>query len=288
MGTIRIEWDKVRSVTSSRSFEIETLGGTLRYGSLAAGDPRRIVVVSTGGARTTLDALSVFRISTIRKGFWHRLEGSMSVGGSATKSSGVGQLYGNVDVRARFPSYEWGFSYDSTTTFREDEEDSGRYTGRISYTRDLRNRWILLGFAQVESNPDLGFDLRTTLGGGAGRNLIQSPRRVLQVIGGAAANREQSVEGEATTNVDALAVVRYSSVTYDYPKSQTTLTLTILPSASDLGRVRISASANISRALFTNDFLLSFTAFDDYDNRPPAGAVNSNDVGFSFSLGWKF
>jgi hypothetical protein len=30
------------------------------------------------------------------------------------------------------------------------------------------------------------------------------------------------------------------------------------------------------------------TAFDEYDNRPPAGAVNTNDYGLSFSLGWKF
>ncbi len=32
IGTLRIEWDKVRSVTSSRSFEVETTGGRLVYG----------------------------------------------------------------------------------------------------------------------------------------------------------------------------------------------------------------------------------------------------------------
>jgi len=288
MGTIRIEWDKVRSVSSSRTFEVETSGGVLWYGSLAAGDGRRIVVVSTSGTSTPIDQLTVFRISTIQKGFWHRLEGSVNVGSSATKSSGVGQLYGNFEIRARFPSYEWGVSYDSTTTFREDEEDSGRYTGRVSYVRNLRDRWLLLGFTQVESNPDLGFDLRATLGGGAGRNLIQSPRRVLQLIGGAATNREQSVEGTATTNADILSLVRYSSVTYDYPKSETTLVLTVLPSVSDPGRVRASFNAKVSRAFFTNDFVFALTVFDDYDSRPPAGAVNSNDFGYSFSLGWKF
>ena len=82
--------------------------------------------------------------------------------------------------------------------------------------------------------------------------------------------------------------MRYSALTYDYPKSETTLVLSVLPSTTDPGRVRLSASAKLSRALFTNDFVFALTGFDDYDNRPPAGAVNSNDVGFTFSLGWKF
>jgi putative salt-induced outer membrane protein YdiY len=286
MGTLRIEWDKVRSVTSSRSFEIETTGGTLVYGSLAAGGPRQIVVVGTD--RVTLDQLSVFRISNLSKAFWKHFGGTASVGGSATKSSGVGQISASLEVRARWPSYEWFVSYDSVTTFREDESDSGRYTGRLSYSRDLPDRWFALGFSQVESNPDLGFDVRGTVGGGLGRNLIQSNRRVFQLAGGLAASREKPLEAGGITNLEALSLVRYSAVKYDYPKSETTLTLSVLPSMSDPGRVRASMSAKMSRAFFTNDFVFAISAFDDYDNRPPAGAVNTNDVGFSFSVGWKF
>src|SRR5262245_40291360 len=126
MGTIKIEWDKIRSVTSSRSFEVETSGGALWYGTLAAGDAGKLVVAGTGANRASLDLVSVFRISTIEKGFWHRLDGSITMGGSATKSSGVGQLYASVSVGSRRPSYTWTASYDSTTTFREDEPDSGR------------------------------------------------------------------------------------------------------------------------------------------------------------------
>jgi hypothetical protein len=286
MGTIRIEWDKVRSVTSSRTFEVETTGGALWYGSLAAGNPGQLVVV--GATRTTLDQLAIFRITTIEKGFWHRLDGSINVGGSVTKSSGVGQVYANLDVGAKTPKSSWSLSYDSTTTFRENEPDSGRYLGQFIYTHNLRKRWFLLGFSQLESNEDLGYDLRVAVGGGGGRNLIQSTRRVFQLIGGLSVNREQPLEAEALGNLELMSTVRYSFVSYDYPKSETTLSLTVLPSVTDLGRVRLTANLKASRALFTNDFVFTTTAFDEYDNRPPAGAVNTNDYGLSFSLGWKF
>jgi hypothetical protein len=286
MGTIRIEWDKVRSVTSSSTFEVETSGGALWYGSLAAGAPGRIVVA--GATPTTLDQMTVFRISTLEKGFWHRLEGSINMGGSVTKSSGVGQVYANVDVGARRPSYSWKIVFDSTTTFREDEPDSGRYMSSLTYTRNLRDRWIFVAYSQVESNRDLGFDLRAGVGAGGGRNLIQSTRRLFQAIGGLSTNREDPIEAGAVTNVEAVAIAKYSAVSYDYPKSETTVTLTILPSVSDPGRIRAGANLKMSRAFFTNDFVFAITAFDDYDNRPPAGALNTNDVGLSFSLGWKF
>jgi hypothetical protein len=286
MGTIRIEWDKVRSVTSARTFEVETTGGLLWYGSLAAGNPGQIVIV--GAVRTSLEQLNIYRIRTIEKGFWHRLDGSINMGGSVTKSSGVGQLYANLQLGARTPTSGWNLTYDGTTTFREDEPDSGRYIGQFVYSKNLRHRWFLVGFSQLESNADLGYDLRAGVGGGLGHNLIQSTRRVFQLIGGLSTNREKPLEADTTTNLEGSVAVTFSSFTYDYPKSETSLTLIVFPSITDLGRVRMTANLKASRALLTNDFVFTAAAFDEYDNRPPAGATNTNDYGLSFSLGWKF
>ena len=286
MGTIKIEWDKVRTVTSSRLFELETTSGARWYGSLAAAGPGQVAIV--GATTTAFDQMLVYRVTPIESGFWHRLDGSVSMGGSYTKSSGVGQVYGSFELRARRPAYEWAISYDSTTTFQEGEPDSGRYTGRVGYTRLLQDRWLLIGYSQLDSNPDLGFNLRTAVGGVVGRNLIQRNRTVFQVGGGMTFNVEQPVDGDHRTNAEALAIARYSIVTYDYPKSEAIIGLSVLPSTSDPGRVRVGTNAKLSRAIFTNDFVFAITAFDDYDSRPPAGAVDKNDVGLSFSLGWKF
>jgi len=286
MGTIKIEWDKIRSVVSSTLFEVQTTSGFLVYGTLAAAPSGQIAIVST--TQTNLNLFDVFRISPIEKGFWHHLEGSINGGGSYTQASAIGQVYASFQVKSRRPSYEWAISYDSTTTFEENEENTGRYVARAVVTRLLPDRWLLLGFTQAERNSDLGINLRATGGGGGGRNLLQSLRTVLQVIGGLSVNHEVPVDGEPDTNLDVFGTLRYTAVTYDYPKSESTLTITVLPSATEPGRVRANASAKLSRALFTNDFNFAITAFDDYDSRPPTESARTNDFGVTFSVGWVF
>jgi len=33
---------------------------------------------------------------------------------------------------------------------------------------------------------------------------------------------------------------------------------------------------------------VAVTLYDDYDSRPPTADASTNDVGVTFSLGWKF
>ena len=286
LGTVQIKWDRVASVETMRVFEAETVSGTRYYGALAPADAGQVAVVGATG-QVRLDLISVVRLAPIEQGFWRRLDGSLSAGGSYTKSSGVGQVSTNSQFQAKRPVFEWRVDLESTTTVRESEPTSGRYTGQLTYTRLLKNRWVVPGFGQVESNPDLGYELRSTGGLGVGRNLIQTNRTLFQAAGGMSANREVPTGGESVTNIEALATMSYAFFTYDYPKTEVTLNTSAFSSLSDTGRVRVKITGSVARALLTNDFYTSISLFDDYDNRPPTAGAKSNDIGVTFSVGWK-
>jgi hypothetical protein len=287
LGTIQIEWDKIASITTIGVFQVETVLGARHYGALGLSDIGYVAVLTSTGA-VRLDMTDVVRLAHIDEGLWRRLDGSVSAGGSYTKSSGVGQFSLSGDVQVRQPAFEWRAAFDGTRTVQKSEPDSGRYSGQFTYTRLLRNRWGLPVFGLVESNRDLGYSLRSTVGGGIGRNVVQTNRTLLQVAGGLSVNREVPVDAGSVTNVDGLTTVRYSFFTYDFPKTEVLLQGKLFPSLSNLGRVRMSADSKLTRAIVTNDLYLAVTMFDEYDSRPPTGTAKSNDVGLTFSLGWKF
>jgi hypothetical protein len=287
-GTISIEWTKVSTITSKYQFEVAIAAGPRYVGSLGQAPDGKVGVFASDG--TTVAALSIFEIVSIaqlRTTFWQMLDGSLNLGASYAQSSGVGQISFDGKVTYRRPSFN-AYTYVSAgLTQKENEPDTQRYTWQFGYTRFWPNGWVVNPLGLIESNPDLGFNLRSTAGGTAGRYLTQSNSGFVLLGAGASVGREQPVDGETTTNVDALVVFNASKFNYDFPKTSLDLTVMVFPSLNDFGRVRINANLSYSREL-VKDFNLTFSAYNSYDNRPPTAGANKNDVGFSLSLGWTF
>jgi hypothetical protein len=87
--------------------------------------------------------------------------------------------------------------------------------------------------------------------------------------------------------LDALFSVRQSFFTYDYPKTDITMSLDVFPGLSQWGRVRAQFDGKLKREI-VHDFTIGFTIYDSYDNRPPSADASKNDVGLSLTIGWTF
>ncbi len=287
MGTIDVEWLKIASVTSTAWFEVETGAGIRYYGPLSTTTPGQ-VVVGVGEAIVALAMPDVIRITTIEAGFWNRLYGNIGAGGSYTQSSGVAQASVNFLLGARRPAFEWQTSFDGTLTVEEAQPNTGRFTAKTGYTRLLSNRWLVPGTVTVEQNQDLGFNLRTTVALGVGRTVVQSNRSRLRLGAALGANRELPVDGSPVTNVEIVLPLDYEFFTYDFPKTDLAVGVTAFPSLSDLGRFRLNSNFSLSREFFAKDFYIAATVYDDFDSRPPTEGASKNDVGLTFSLGYKW
>ena len=287
-GTLSIEWNKVSTITSKWQFEVATDAGVRYVGSLGQAPDGKVAVI--GPAGNTVVALSIFEIVSVaplRASFWQKLDGSVNLGASYAQSSGVAQLTFDGKVTYRRPAFNAYTMFSSSLTQEKDEPDSTRYSWQFGYSRFYENQWVLNPLGLIESNTDLGFSLRSSAGVTLGRYLRQSNSGWILLAAGGSVGREQPVDGDTVTNVDALIALNASKFNYDFPKSNLDFTLLVFPSLNDLGRVRINANLSWSREI-VKDFNLTFSAYNSYDNRPPTAGASKNDLGFSLSLGWTF
>jgi hypothetical protein len=286
MSTIYVEWDKVVELVSPNFFEFETADGSRYYGSLDP-SPAGTLGVALEGAVTPLAVGSVVRIRRIKESFWDRIDGSVTLGASYTRSSEIGQGSMGVTLRSRRPAYEFSTDFSTTVTVQPDQPDKSRTVFGASYIRQLRNRWFVPGTGKLESNTDLGLDLRSSAGAGAGRYFVQSNRSLLGAAAGLLVNRENPVDGDSTTNVEAFFGVSYEFFTYDTPKTSFETAFLLYPSLSVGGRFRTDLSLALSREI-VKDFTIGVTAYDSYDSKPPAGSSSTHDFGISLNIGWTF
>jgi len=101
-------------------------------------------------------------------------------------------------------------------------------------------------------------------------------------------NEEQTNEGSGyKSSVEALGVVQYKKFRYSSPKISVDAQLTVYPSITDWGRVRMNFQADANIEIF-KDFFVGFTFYDNFDNRPSSEAVSTNDYGLTFTVGYKF
>lgn len=286
MSTVYVEWDKVAGLVSPNFFEFELTDGSRYYGNLEPADAG-LLAVALEGQTTALAAGRVVRIRPIKSSFWDRIDGSISLGASYTRSSEIGQGSLTVSIGTRRPAFELSTDFSTTITVQPDQPDKSRTVLSASYLTLLRNRWFIPGTGKLERNNDLGLDLRSSAGGGIGRYLVQTNRSLLGAAGGLVVNRENPVEGDSTTNVEAFAGATYEYFTYDTPKTSVDVTFLLFPSLSVSGRYRTDVSLSLSREI-VKDFTVGVTAYDSYDSKPPAGSSSTHDFGISLNVGWTF
>ena len=285
-GTVYIEWDKIVAVTTALQYEVVTTSGARYVGALAQASPTQLKVVATDGTETVLAFLDVVSFASIKVGFLERIDGTLDIGGSYTKSSGVGQMTVDLDANYRRPSYDVFTNFVSTIT-RSSSETITPFTLRSGYLHFRDDGWIFSPFVYVSRNVDLGLSLGTAAAFTAGRYVQRSNRRETLVAFGAAVGKEELTDGRTIGDFDAVASITISFFRHDYPRTAVDLSLLTFPELNRWGRVRANANARLKRELF-RDFITAITAYDTFDSQPQVADVSRNDVGVTFSIGWTF
>jgi hypothetical protein len=285
-GAVYIEWDKVVGVTTALEYEVVTTNGTRHVGVLAPASSTQLKVVATDGTETVLEFLDVVSFASIKAGFLERIDGTLDVGGSHTKSSGVGQMTAELDAHYRRPSYDVFTNFVSNVS-RSRSETITQFTLRSGYMQVRDDGWTFSPFVFVARNVDLGLSFGAAAAFTAGRYMQRSNRRETLVAVGAAVGKEELTDGRTIGDVDAVVSVATSFFRHDYPKTAVDLSLLMFPELNRWGRVRANANARLKRELF-KDFIAAITAYDTFDNQPQVRDVSRNDLGVSLSLGWTF
>jgi len=287
MGTLQIEWDNVTQVTAPEFFEVEDLNGGLRFGSLRPAASADTLEIVADWGNEELPLQQVMRIQLVKSGFWDKFSGSLDAGAGYTSATELLQLNFDGELRYTQTRFEAFVQADAVLTQQPDTDDTQRSSLTLGYTRIFPNRQRIFTQGVLEQNRELGFELRSSVVGGWAYALVLA--RKSQLVGGAglSLNREKPVEGESTTNVEAVLGLDFSRFAYDFPNIDVQLTAFGYAGLNQWGRFRLEVSGSIKRELFS-DFYFGLKGYESYDSEPATAGAQKNDWGLTFTLGYSF
>jgi hypothetical protein len=290
VGRIYIEWHTVARVTSPSYFEVELSSGRKYYGLLAQppADGQLIVQIERADTLRLGDVVGIVPISNR---IVSRLKAYFDLGFTLAKANSARTLTMSGEVAYRGPKAGLSASFDTYSQAQEGVASTTRNTVELNGERYLANRWKYLALTTFEHNDELGLDLRVTLGGGVGRAFIQTNSNEVSFETTLVGTREQFTDtvsaSTAKWNLEGRFAGTWDAFRYDSPKLDLNMQLTVFPSITTLGRVRVNASTRVRYELF-KDFTVGIDFTDSFDNEPPDATANTNDFVSTFTIGWSY
>src|SRR4030095_14281088 len=262
-GTISIKWEHVVKITSDKKFQVTMQNGDVlitRLDSSFFDQPA-----------TTLD--SIIEIVRINDKFMQRLDGNIDLGFNYAKSNSALQFNFNSSITYRKPKAELNFKLNSVITDNATDSMSKKQDVTFDFYRKLENRFylnVLLGWQQ---NTELGLENRFILPVVAGKILLNNNHQRLLTGAGLSGNLEQSSGSpDYSTSLEGMFIISFKEFKYSTPKVSIDARVAGFPGISDLGRVRMGFNLNSKIEIF-KDFNVGLNFYDDYDSRPPDGAL---------------
>jgi len=297
IGDVWIEWNDISRIESEYQFQIERTDGTRITGTIEKSSDQDTLTVIGESETVSFAHENVVRISQIEDTFWEGLQGSLTMGYSFTKASDVAQ--GNLGFRATHRDEIRSWTIDGGTIITSDQADENTQRSNLSLstTRFRSNRWFNSYLLGLESNDELRLNLRSSLGAGIGRYLIQTNTSELSLVGGllgTAENLNPEDDGDPATksassqeSVEGMFGVDYSRYIFDDPTVDLSVSLFAFPSITQSGRTRAQFDVNLRWELI-HDLFWDLAYYNTYDSEPPSGSTSTNDYGVVTSIGYSF
>jgi len=287
-GTIYIDWAKIDYISSKSQFDIEMETGVRYIGSIEMGEEEAKLVVVTSDLRFNLSLISIVRIYPLEGSFWKRVKGYLDVGLSFQRAQRKVEwkLGGEIAYR----SEKWLTKLDASSYYTQQEEvaRTSRNNATLLGQRIMNNRWLGAFVTSHEQNDELNLDYRALLGGAIGRFFIQDNRYLLVAYAGFSGTREKYRDSEDKIyNAEGILDVEFEAFRYDSPTLDFGTSLSLFPSLTTRGRVRMNFSARLSYEIF-KDFYIALDGFYNYDTKPPGEDARKYDYSINTSISWRF
>ncbi len=301
MGTIYIEWNKIETIQSDYTFEVELMGGQKYFGTLVKTGKTEQVGVAGVTVTSTFPHHVIVRITSLKATFWERIQGSLDLGFGMEQAKDRMEMTLGFEMSLRSRNYMRKLTIDSYILDENDSEQTRRTSALFNFTRFLGRKQFLTGMASYEQNDELGLEFRWLIGGAYGYHFVQTNTAMFQALFGFDVNREEfsgteeglvnpfQTDNQETreNNLEALLGFSFEKFRYDDPELSMTANLSVFPGLTEWGRVRIKFDGKLKYELF-NNFYVGLSVFDAYDSDPPVSGVVKNDYGGSLSIGWSF
>jgi hypothetical protein len=287
-GTIAIEWDKIAGVASKQNIQVETSSGLRYFGHLTTSEKDSEIVVVTENGPLTLASERIIVMEPIEDRGIHALDVDLTLGYNFAKAGGI--TAGNFGVTMDYRSLIRieSLSFSTTITDSDTQEASKRLNLGFQHTRLFNNRWFTNANLTFDQNDELGLNMRTSIGGGGGRYLIQTNRMLWSVEAGLQFSREDLIaEPEDLDSVEATFSTNWDWFLFNDPELDWSTSLQVIPSLTESGRVRSELNTALKWELI-NDLKWGISIYTSYDNQPQSTTGATSDYGIDTTLTYEF
>ena len=285
-GAVSIEWPSVEGISSKYMFRVERAGGQHYEGLIYTTDHE--LHVNTAQGEVTIPLENVTQILPYESNFWERVYGSVSLGYSYAKISGVGQTsfefdanYADARLEATLTASALATQDSSGTSTNQDDVSS-----TVFFPRPDKNFWGYIG--DLQRNRSLGVDGRAVAGTVIGRRLLETDvARVLGYVGVVYDQEWSAGTGGARSSLEGALGGTWRMFQFSYPKVSLDSSLIVYPSITESPRYRISANVALTTKI-SSRFAIKISGYFNYDSRPPDPTATSTDYGIVTSLAYQF
>lgn len=286
LGSVTVHWGEIATVTSPRQFDVQLASGEHHLGVLAASTPGVMHLTLDGGGIATVPLGEVIRLTPIGASMWRRIDGGVDAGFSFSQADLETHWTLNGTATYRRPKYQFGMTVASQVTTREDDDRIVRNSLGLNANRSLEGHWYTIAWGQLQQNQELALDLRVVAGGGFGRDLVHTTRRLWSAYLGVAYTHEQFTDEPVGQSAEAALGGQLDFFTPGHEDFRITNAVVSYFNLGGRQRVRLELQS-AWRHEFLKDFYWSLNGFESFDGDPPADQKR-NDFGVSITLGWKF
>jgi putative salt-induced outer membrane protein YdiY len=279
----KIEWGKVASIESTRQFLVETFDGKRLSGSLKL-NPNTKGAVEVAG--TSVPLAQVSAVQPFERKFWSRFDSGLDFGYSMTRTNSATQLSLGSNLSYRDEHYYDGLFANVFRSSQDNAPDTQRWDLANDFRRFLGTRWYVNTTQDFLNSEEQGLDLRTTIGGGAGRYLLRTSSQHLAVGAGLAWTNENYSDPALPTKDSAEAYFSTEFMTEKLKITDVITRFTYYPSLTIDDRYRLAYRFDFDFNL-PGDWYFRVGFFDNYDSKPPE-SFSRNDYGWSNAFGFKF
>lgn len=286
-GTIEIEWEDVTSLLTEQNFQFEMVDGSLNLGHLGDASESGLLSLQMMGDSSEVPHDLVVMMHKIESDFIDRFDIEARTGYNYSKGSDVAQF--NLGLDMEYRTEKRSITMDASSLITNTGEQSTKRNDVTFGFRALReNHWFTGGLLQFQQNEELDIDLRSSVGGGIGRTLLETSNHHLDVLGGFVLSQENlTVEQESERTVEGLIAVDFDWFRFNTPELDIKSALSIYPGITDSGRLRAEFDLRFRWEL-VRDLFWETEYYYNYDSGRESAEDSINDYGVVTSFGYKF
>lgn len=284
MGTISLEEPNISTIISKKQFEIKMKSEKMYFGSFEASKENRMVYLKLGEERKLVRIEDIVEIYPIKRGFFMRTSGKVSLGLNYSKGSQVATLAfsGNLNYRKQKTYFDlvWG----TNNTYQGDTLTGRKSDISLTWQRSLARGWSTNISIAASQNLELGTKLRKSLNLTGIKDLAYNRwNRLYLGMGLNLAQETPFGNSDMTNDIAGLFTLNWKVFKLSNPKLWVDADISYLPYFTD-NRNRFNFNLNPQVSIFSNNFKIGLNFYYTYDSQPTTQSGSNDDYGLNMQL----